>query len=278
MFNLLLETAIETGASLALTHLLGHPPFRTSTTLPLPFAIIKQLGWLYVAREILTYTTHRTVLHAHRPGFLSRSSSSGSRRLPAAANKVTSKASSKAKEATGYIARQHAAYAHADDAAPYSLALAADHPVPFLLHRFVPIYIPALLVRPHLLVYFLFVGLITFEETLTMSGYTIVPGIIMGGIARRNAAHYSAGHRGSDSGNYGAWGVIDWVSGTSGLPGSGGDIDEDVRAEAAKHRVKERGQRRASNALEAVRGGIEGVKKGKGRAKGRRGGRDSGSD
>lgn len=268
LINIVLETAIETGASLGLTTLLGHTPFKTSTTLPLPFAIIKQLGWLYVSREVLAYYIHRTILHSHRPGWTRRLSSSSS------SSSSTAVVSTKAKNATGYIARQHARYAHTRAAAPYSLLLAADHPLPFLLLRFVPIYLPALLVRPHLLVYFLFVGLVTFEDTITMSGYTIVPGIIMGGIARRNAAHYGAGHCGSDSGNYGAWGVLDWVGGT----GIGGrDLRDDVRDEAAKHRVRERGEKEVGGALEAVGNGIDGLRKGGKRNK-RRAAADSGSD
>lgn len=268
--NLLLETALETSASLGLTYLFGRTPFTTTTTLPLPFAIIKQLGWLYLSREVLAYYLHRTVLHAHAPRWTRRLSLSS---RSSSSSTAASRAGSKTRDATGYVARQHARHAHARSAAPYSLALAADHPLPFLLHRFVPVYLPAVLVHPHLLVYFIFVVLITIEETLTMSGYTIVPGFIMGGITRRNAVHYGAGHRGSDSGNYGAWGVLDWVGGT----GFGGrDIEDDVRDGAAHHRVKERGERSANDAVEAVQNGVEGLRKGKGRGKGRKA--NSGSD
>ncbi|KUI68473.1 Methylsterol monooxygenase 2-2 [Cytospora mali] len=247
--NILLETALEAGTSMGLTVLLGRVPFRASTTLPLPWAIFKQLGLLYVAREVLAYQIHRYLLHSH--------SHSWSRRSPVSS-------------ARGWIAKQHARFGHARSAAPYSLALAADHPVPFLLLRFAPVYLPALAVRPHLLVYFLFVGLITFEETLTMSGYTIVPGIIMGGITRRNATHYGAGYKGTSNGNYGAWGVLDWGCGT----GMGGrDIKDDVQGEAQKHQVKERSGRKASDAVGAVQNGIDGIRKS--RRKGKRG---SGSD
>lgn len=271
IFNLLLESALETGTTFGLTYLFDRAPFRTSTTLPLPFAALKQLGWLYASREVLAYYLHRAVLHSHAPGWTSRLSlSSWSKSRGAQA---------KAKQATGYLARQHArGHAHAREAPPYSLALAAEPPLPFLLHRLAPVYLPAaLVVRPHLLVYLGFVLLVTLEETLGMSGYTVVPGIIMGGIARRNAAHYGAGHCGSDSGSYGAWGLLDWAGGT----GMGGvrDFEDDVRDEAVKHRVRERGERRASEAVGVVQDGIDGLRgkgKGKGRGKGRR--RGSGSD
>ncbi|KAJ0115457.1 sterol desaturase family [Diaporthe amygdali] len=250
LLNVVLETALEAGTSLGLTLLFGHVPFKTTTTLPLPWAIVKQLGWLYVSREALTYYVHKTVLHS--------SAHAWTRRAPLRSSR-------------GWVAKQHSRFAHSRSAAPYSLSLAADHPVPFLLHRFAPVYLPALAVRPHLLVYFLFVGLITLEETLTMSGYTVVPGIIMGGIAKRNATHYGAGHRGASSGNYGAWGVLDWGCGT----GMGGrDIEDDVRSEAEKHQVRERGERKASDAAALVQNGIDNIRKG-GKKKGKR---SSGSD
>lgn len=268
LFNIALQSGLETAASLGLTHLLpfGPPPFRITTTLPLPFAIIKQLGWLYLAREVLGYYLHRRVLHAQgtppswlrlpRIPLLNNNNSSSRRSLDATA-----------RDTTNYLAKKHASYAHARAAAPYSLALAADHPLPYLLHRLAPTYFPAaLVIRPHLLVYFLFVGLVTLEETLTMSGYTIVPGIIMGGITRRNAAHYGAGHRGGDSGNYGAWGVLDWGYGT-GMRGSGRDIEDDVRAEARKHRVRERGENGANQALDKVSDGLRKANKGRKGAK-----------
>lgn len=275
LLNLLLESALEAAATLGLTNLLGCDPFRASTTLPLPFAALKQLGWLYASREVLAYYLHRAVLHSHAPRWTSRLS------LPSRSRSTTAATSAKAKaqKASGYLARQHAlGHAHARAAPPYALALAADPPLPFLLHRLAPVYLPAaLVVRPHLLVYLAFVLLVTLEETLTMSGYSVVPGIVMGGIARRNAAHYGAGHRGADSGSYGAWGLLDWAGGT-GL-GDVRDLEDDVRDEAAKHRVRERGQRGASDVVGAVQDGVEGLRrkgKGKGRGKGRRG--ESGSD
>lgn len=246
LLNILLETALEAGASLGLTFLFGHVPFKTTTTLPLPWAIFKQLGWLYVSREALTYYIHKTVLHSHTHAW--------SRRAPL-------------KSSRGWVAKQHSRFAHSRSAAPYSLTTAADHPVPFLLHRFAPVYLPALAVRPHLLVYFLFVGLVTLEETLTMSGYTVVPGIIMGGIAKRNANHYGAGHRGPSSGNYGAWGVLDWGCGTA---MGGRDIQDDVRDEAEKHQIRERGEKKTSDAAALVQNGIDGIRKGG--KKGKRGG------
>lgn len=90
---------------------------------------------------------------------------------------------------------------------------------------------------------------------MSMSGYTLIPGIIMGGIARRTATHYASGGRG----NYGAWGLLDWVSGTS----VGKDMAEDIQDEADKHQVKERGQKAVSDTGSIMQEGIDGLRKGR---------------
>ncbi|KAF3356170.1 hypothetical protein VdG1_06498 [Verticillium dahliae VDG1] len=126
--------------------------------------------------------------------------------------------------------------------------------ITILLAALLPLYLPSLALRPHLLTYFLFVGLCTLEETLATSGYSTVPGIMMGGITRRTAGHYAGGGRG----NYGAWGLLDWAHGTS----VGKNVIEDAKDEAEKHAVKERGEKAAGDGLAAVRSGIDGLRKG----------------
>lgn len=226
VLNLALFTALQAAISVAATVLLNRPLFKTSTTLPLPWQIIKHIITLYAAREVLTYYIHRHILHSR-----------------------------------GTIGRLHAQYAHSrKTAAPYSMMLYADHPLPLMLNRLLPVYLPPLVVRPHLLTYFLFVLLTTIEETLSMSGYSLVPGIIMGGITRRTATHYASGGRG----NYGAWGLLDWMNGTS----VGRDVVEDMQDEAEKHQVKERGQKAVEDTGNLVQDGIDGWKKArKGRKK-----------
>ncbi|KAK0636751.1 sterol desaturase family protein [Bombardia bombarda] len=241
LFNLALETALEAGLSLGLTVLLKTPPFHTATTLPLPWQMAKHIALLFAARELLTYYIHRNVLHAHSSAPISKR---------------------KTKAPTQRIATLHHKYAHAHSAPPFSLLLLADHPFPFLLHRFIPLYLPAIALhnRLHLLTFFIFVALCTMEETLAMSGYTVVPGILMGGITRRSAVHYA-----KPAGNYGCWGILDWVHGTS----LGGDVMADVRDEAKKHRVKERSAKKADNAGGMVQNGIEGLRR-SARSRGRR--------
>lgn len=215
ILNLALESAVESALSLGLTTAIGNPIFRTSTTLPLPWQLIKQLALLFAAREVLTYYIHRYLLHSTRK--------------------------------SPRVTRLHKQFAHSHRAAPYSLLLGADHPVPFLLHRFVPLYLPAAALRPHMLVYLVFAALATLEETLATSGYSIVPGIMMGGVARRCSSHYSSGGRG----NYGAWGLLDWAHGTG--VGRGGDVMDDVRDEAEKHQIKERGGNMVQDGIDGLR-------------------------
>lgn len=237
LVNLALETSVQAGVSTSYTLLTKSPLLQTSTTLPLPWAIIKHVGAMLAAREVLTYLIHRHVLHNRKDG--------------------------------GRVARWHGTYgAHARSggAAPYSLLLCADHPVSFLLHRFVPLYLPALVLRPHLLTFLLVAALATAEETLAMSGYSVVPGILMGGIARRTAVHCCCSGGARQQGNFGAWGLLDWMCGTS----IGKDVMADVRDEAEKHRVKERGEKAASDGVGMIQGGIDGLRRSQRNRKSRR--------
>lgn len=261
LFNLALETGLQTAISFGLASLFKTPVFRTSTALPLPWQMIKHIAILFSLRELLTYYIHRHLLHPTRNP---KSKPEALCRLPAL----------------------HTRYgAHAHRSAPFSLLLKADHPLPYLLHRFIPLYLPALLVsfpfpfslpfnlpRPlskilptsgsitgtagglHLLTYLLFLTLSTLEETLSMSGYTIIPGLLMRGMTRRTALHYSRGGKG----NYGSWGLLDWAHGT-GVVG-GDDVVGDLKDEVEKHRVRERVRGKGG---EVVNGGRKGVRKGR---------------
>ncbi|KAI5868274.1 hypothetical protein GGS23DRAFT_20242 [Durotheca rogersii] len=220
IFNLALTTAVQAGISFGATTVLRHPLFRASTRLPLPWQILKHILMLYTAREVLTYYIHRYVLHSR-----------------------------------GIFARLHSAYAHAHKrASPYALMVYTDHPLPLLLSRTLPVYLPAVAIQPHLLTYFLFTILTTLEEMLSMSSYSIVPGIVMGGITRRTAAHYASGGRG----NYGAWGLLDWISGTN----VGKNAVEDAQEEAERREPAER-TRQASSTGSIVQDALDGLKKGR---------------
>ncbi|KAH6646572.1 sterol desaturase family protein [Truncatella angustata] len=216
--NLLLFSAVQAALSVGATTLLKGPLFKTSTTLPLPWQMIKHIGWLYVSREFLTYYIHRHFLHSR-----------------------------------GLLTNLHSRYGHCHRGAPYSLMLYADHPLPLMLHRLLPVYLPSLFIRPHLLTYFLFTIFTTIEETMSMSGYSIVPGIIMGGIARRTGTHYASGGQG----NFGAFGILDWINGTS----VGKNVIRDIQDEAEKHQLKERGENAADDAGNLLQDGVDRVRR-----------------
>ncbi|EAA33190.1 hypothetical protein GE21DRAFT_5505 [Neurospora crassa] len=254
--NLLTSTAVQALISLGVSTLFGVPVFRTTTTLPLPWQMAKHIAILYLGRELLTYYIHRFVLHAHHDNS-KRGSGSG---LSSLANRLTN---------------LHIRYAHAGNnnppsssmttswrskpstslqpTQPTSLTLFTDHPIPSLLHRFLPLYLPPLMlslsfhISPllvpylpisvipssthhlHLLTMHLFTVLVTLEETLSLAGYTTlltlvpIPGVLVGGIAKRQGRHFGTVEgmgvlggikQGRKSGNFGAWGLVDWVLGT----------------------------------------------------------------
>lgn len=73
------------------------------------------------------------------------------------------------------------------------------------------------------------------EETFAYSGYNALPnGFILGGIARRQERHLM----GDGKGNYGCFGLVDLVIGTS----LGDDMLDDIREEAEKKQGREKGR------------------------------------
>jgi hypothetical protein len=134
--------------------------------------------------------------------------------------------------------------------APYSFVAHYDHPASYIFFRFLPTYLPSIIFRVHLLTYLLLLAIITFEETLTLSGYASVPGIILGGIARRQDLH----SEGRGRGNFAPWGLLDWIHGTS----VGGDVLDDMKDEAEKHQVKGRGGKALENAKQGGKEGLRG--------------------
>ncbi|RDL41920.1 uncharacterized protein BP5553_01899 [Venustampulla echinocandica] len=216
IFNVLLATALQAGIELLFTKVLhARSALQVTTTLPLPWSIAKHVLRGLVLREVLQYYIHRFILHPRQPNYLSR---------------------------------RHQSYFHTITA-PYSFAAHYDHPASYILFRFIPTYLPSVIFRSHLLTYLLTLSITTLEETVSSSGYSTIPGIMLGGVARRQDIHSKC--RGK--GNFGPLGILDWIHGTS----IGGDVAEDVIDEAEKHNVKERG----NDALENVKeGGKEGLR------------------
>lgn len=179
-------------------------------------------------QQILQYYIHRNVLH----------SSTG-----------------------GTLAHWHQTWHHSVTV-PYSFVAAYDHPICYLIHRFLPLYLPAVALRFHIMTYLLLLALFSLEEVFTYSGSNILPSTIMlKGMARRVDAHMMS----QGKGNFGPLGVLDWVNGTT----LGADVMDDLQEEMEKHNVQERTGRaidEAGNAANGVAGKLKSrAKKGRGR-------------
>jgi hypothetical protein len=131
-----------------------------------------------------------------------------------------------------------------------------------ILHRFLPLYLPAIALRMHILTYLLLLVFFSLEETFVYSGYNILPSTIMlKGMARRTDAHMMS----EGEGNYGPLGVLDWIHDTT----LGKDVVDDLKMEMEKHHVDEK----ASNAIDGAgdaAGGLAGKLRAKATGNGRR--------
>lgn len=222
LVNIVMGVVIQALVELLFTRVLViRSALRVTTTLPLPFGILKDLARGYLVREVLAYTLHRHALHESHSTTLARAHRDWYHSLPA----------------------------------PFPLAASYDHPLPYLARSFLPTYIPAVLFRFHLLTYVLYLTLVSLEETFAYSGYSSLPtNFILGGVARRTETHLLCG----GEGNYGPWGLVDWVMGTS----VGADVIDDVVAEADKHDVPARVDKMKDKAKKKVNGRLAEAKNG----------------
>ncbi|PWW77353.1 hypothetical protein C7212DRAFT_174006 [Tuber magnatum] len=192
LFFYLLDTALPSVTSelktLAGTNARQYPrsvgwkgAVRVSSGMPLPGGIVWDLVRGLVSKEILQYYLHRCVLHS-TPGM-------------------------------------HTRWQHADPIPPPLWPALAhyDHPLPYLVYRFIPVYAPAAYFRFHALTFFTFIAIVSLEEALTHTGYgKLFFSGLLSGAGRRSAVHFASGGRG----NYSTWGVLDWLHGT--MVGVGG--------------------------------------------------------
>ncbi|KAL9634315.1 MAG: hypothetical protein Q9164_004171 [Protoblastenia rupestris] len=195
LFGVLLQTAID----YLFTRVLRiRSTLKITTSLPLPWSIAKDVLLGLLMREVLTYVLHRYALH----------------------------------ESTSRLAKWHKSWQHSV-LAPFSFVAHYDHPLVYLVHVFLPIYIPAVFFRFHLLTYHLYLTIVSLEETFTFSGYNILPtAFILGGIARRQEQHLM----GSGEGNFGCFGLFDAVVGTT----LGEDLMDNVVDEANEDKINEK--------------------------------------
>ena len=142
------------------------------------------------------------------------------------------------------LTKTHANWQHTVPA-PFSLVAHYDHPVAYLIHVFLPTYLPAVLFRFHLLTYLLYLAVISLEETFAYSGYNMLPSaFVLGGIARRQEKHLMGG----GNGNYGCFGLVDLAMGTS----IGEDLMDDVMDEAEGKQVAKKTKRKVKGAGKKV--------------------------
>ena len=218
--NVMLGVAIQMSLETIFTQVLHmRSLLKVSVYVPMPWSIAKDLILGLLLREVLTYILHRYVLHSRMSPRLRKLHSSWQHSLPA----------------------------------PFSLVAHYDHPLTYLIHTFIPMYLPAILFRFHLLTYHLYLILISIEETFAYSGYNVLPSaFILGGIARRHEKHLMEGGHG----NYGCFGLMDFCMGTS----LGTDLADDMIDEAEDKQVARRAKgklRRAGNRVRSTRKKIQ---------------------
>lgn len=127
------------------------------------------------------------------------------------------------------VTKWHADWQHTVPA-PFSVVAHYDHPIAYLIHVFLPTYLPAVLFRFHLLTYLLYLAIVSLEETFAYSGYNMLPStFVLGGIARRQEKHLMGGGKG----NYGCFGLLDFAMGTS----IGENVVDDVVDEVEEKQV-----------------------------------------
>ncbi|RPB00718.1 hypothetical protein L873DRAFT_1804821 [Choiromyces venosus 120613-1] len=202
MGNMILSVGLQGGMEWILTEVMGRKSMlRVSGRVPLPWELVWDLVRGVVLREILQYYTHR---YLHSNASLYR--------------------------------KQHTSWQHSSPLILTPVLAHYDHPLPYLLYRFIPLYAPAAIFRFHAITYYIFLAVVSMEEVFLHTGFKrLFFSGLLSGAGRRNAGHFFT--RGKV--NYSAWGVLDWVHGTGGAK---------IDAKKSWKEVKERGawQRGAS--------------------------------
>ncbi|CAI7644284.1 unnamed protein product [Penicillium pancosmium] len=189
LLNLATSIVLQGTLELFFHHTLGRKTMlKVSSILPFPGTWAKHLLLGLALRGLLSYLLHRFALHHERSPFISW---------------------------------RHGTWHHCLRV-PYPLTAHYDHPLPYLIHKFIPMYLPAALFRFHALVFFVYLAIISIEELFSHCGYKLfypIPGL--GGIGARVERHID------DNGhcNYSPWGFWDLLAGT--YNGNGDDDDDD---------------------------------------------------
>lgn len=217
-FNVLLAVALQAAIEVLATQYLHlRSILKVTSAVPLPWNIAKDLLKGLALRGVIHYTIHRYALHTY----------------------------------TSPLKTWHLQWQHSVRL-PFSLLSAYDHPVCHLLSHWVPSFVPSYLFRFHVLTWHLFTVLISLEELFVYSGYAVLPSsIILAGMARRTDAHFATSYTGAEACNFGHWGILDFVFGTTCKDTA--SVMDDLQDEADKHRIEQR-------ASKAVEGALRGAK------------------
>ncbi|KAJ5291757.1 hypothetical protein N7478_001008 [Penicillium angulare] len=217
LFNMIMGTALQAGIEHLLVRILKvRSALKFSVFFPLPWSMAWSLLIGLILRESITYGLHRHILHNSRSVF------------------------------TKYLAKCHNDWYHSLEV-PFPLTAHYDHPLVYIIGRFIPTYLPAMLLRYHMLTYVLYLAIISVEESFAYSGYTIMPTkFLLGGIARRMDYHLIS----KGEGNFGPWGILDWVFSTT-IGES--DIEEDLMAEMDEAEIEKQVRKQLEASKQLIR-------------------------
>ncbi|KAI5294417.1 hypothetical protein KEM52_004066 [Ascosphaera acerosa] len=182
--NVLVGLMVQTVLGIVMGHgLQWERRIRTSIMLPLPWEIATGLLKALALREAIGYLAHRCLLHSH---FI-----------------------------TPWLARRHRAWYHTlRELGPF--AATYDHPACYIVNRFLPAYLAAVLLRLHLITYMLYMALVSSEEMLAYCDFSFVSSghlfLVVGAIGRQAKRHLDSGGRS----HFGDLGVVDWLCGGRG--------------------------------------------------------------
>ncbi|KXT12970.1 hypothetical protein AC579_3151 [Pseudocercospora musae] len=216
--NVLLSVLLQSCLEILVSRILHlRSLIKVSSTIPLPWSILKDILGGLAVRGVAHYVVHRYYLHTYDT-FLK----------------------------TWHMGWQHSI------SFPFSVVAAYDHPVNFLLAVWMPTILPAYLFRWHVLTWHLFTAITSLEDLFIYSGASVMPStIILVGMARRIEAHFESVQAGNDIGNFGRLGLLDILVGSTCKDED--DVLDDINEETEKHNVKERAQ----GAVNSVMDGIE---------------------
>jgi hypothetical protein len=223
IFNVAFSVLVQGLCDYVLTEVLNiRSAIRVSKIPPAPWpTMVKEVLYGLVCRGFLHYFIHRDLLHASP------------------------------RDST--LSRWHADWAHSLKHT-FSLASAYDHPVCHLLTDWAPLYLTTLFFRFHVFTWYILTAIVSLEQFFIYSGYSVLPSqILLAGMAKRTDSHYATG----GNGNYGRWGVLDWIFGT-GCPGDA-DVVDDVQEEVDRRDVKQRASNMIGRAGDRLRNGSDSV-------------------